>query len=84
MKSDAGNARSQLASARQPIQPPGQVWSLADRLVTAWDQRCHALSNWYDHLAARLGALEANLEAARGMHRRAEESASDLARKGMD
>lgn len=81
--SDVDNERRWLATARQPIQPYGQVWSLADGLVTAWDQRCQELSGWYDRLSANLQTLVTQLDAARGIHDLAEGTASDLATRGM-
>lgn len=83
IQSNVDNERAWLASARQPIQPSAQVWTLADGLVTAWEQRCQALSRWYDTLSAELGALVANLESARVMHRAAEDTATNLAQQGM-
>jgi hypothetical protein len=82
MKTDVDAERAQLASTREPIQPYGQVWPLADRLVTAWDQRIGALSGWYNQLSVDLGVLLAKLDAARGAHEQAENVATDLAAGG--
>jgi hypothetical protein len=83
MKSDVDRERTWLATTQQQLQPSGQVWRVADRMVDAWDQRLRALAQWYDTVSADLGAFGANVETARGFHGLAEETASDLAKKVM-
>lgn len=83
LKSDVDRECGWLSSARQPIQPPNQVWPLADALVRAWDRRLQALRHWHEATSADLGSVAAGIETARGLHGLGEDMASRLARKGM-
>ncbi len=83
LKSDVDRERAWLSSAKQLLQPPDQVWPLADALVRAWDHRLQALERWNDAMSADLGTVAAGIETARGLHGLGEDVASDLARKGI-
>ncbi len=83
LKGDVDRECAWLSSAKHPIQPPNQVWPMADALVRAWDRRLQALQQWHEATSADLGSVTAGIETARGLHGLGEDMASDLARKGI-